>query len=49
LFIIIVHEVAYNIFKLISEEQKDLFIPILKGTNPERNFSWLCSFRMEGN
>jgi len=48
LFIIVVHEVAYNIFQVLSEEQNDLFIPILKETNPQRNFSWLCSFRMEG-
>jgi len=49
LFIIISHEIAYNIFQELSEHKKDLFIPILPETNPGRNFSWLCSFRMEGN
>jgi hypothetical protein len=47
LFIIVVHEVAYNIFQVLSEEKKDLFIPILLESNPLKNFSWLCSFRME--
>lgn len=47
LFIIISHEIAYNIFQVLSEQKKDLFIPILRETNPGRNFSWLCSFRME--
>jgi len=47
MFIIISHEIAYNIFQALSEQKKDLFIPILSETNPGRNFSWLCSFRME--
>ena len=49
LFIIMSHEIAYNIFQALKEQKQDLFIPILRETNPGRNFSWLCSFRMEGN
>lgn len=47
LFIIMSHEIAYNIFQQLSEQKKDLFIPILRETNAGRNFTWLCSFRME--
>ena len=46
LFIIMGHEIAYSIFQMLYKEKKEIFIPILKETNPERNFSWLTSFRL---
>jgi len=46
LFIIMGHEVAYSIFQMLYEQKKDIFIPILRESNPERNFSYLTSFRL---
>ncbi len=46
LFIIMGHETAYSIFQMLYEQKEGLYIPILPESNPEKNFSYLVSFRL---
>lgn len=47
LFLIMAHETAYTLFQQLSVTRPDFFLPILRESNPDRNLSFLCSFRLK--
>lgn len=46
LFLVISHEVAYEIFSMLNEKATSVYIPILKTNNPELDFSALVSWKL---
>jgi hypothetical protein len=48
LFVLMSHEIAYEIFEIIYESGRPVFFPILKETNPSVNFSYLTSIKLAG-
>ena len=46
LFVLMFHEIAYEIFEIQNERRKSISIPIGKEDNPALNFSYLISIRI---
>jgi len=47
LFVLMFHEIAYEIFETINERRISVSIPIVKEDNPTLNFSYLISLRIQ--
>jgi hypothetical protein len=48
LFIVVSHEIAYELFKLLNDQKTSIYIPVLKDNNPDLDFSFLVSWRLSG-
>jgi hypothetical protein len=46
LFLVVSHEIAYEIFNLIHEQERSVYIPIIKENNPTPDFSVLVSWKL---
>ncbi len=46
LFLVVSHEIAYEIFKRMNENKMSVYIPILKENNPTLDFSPLVSWKL---
>jgi len=47
LFVLMFHEIAYEIFETLNERRTSDFIPIVKENNPTLNFSYLISLKIQ--
>jgi hypothetical protein len=47
LFVLMFHEIAYEIFEILNERRISISIPIVKKNNPTLNFSYLISIRIQ--
>ena len=47
LFVLMFHEIAYEIFEILNERRISISIPIVKENNPSLNFSYLISIRIQ--
>lgn len=45
LFLVMSHEIAYEIFNMLNEQKTSVYIPIIKQNNPEPDFSALVSWK----
>jgi hypothetical protein len=46
LFLVISHEIAYEIFDMLNEKKTSVYIPIIKENNPKLDFSALVSWKL---
>ena len=46
LFLVVSHEIAYEIFKMLKEKKTSIYIPIIKENNPKLDFSFLVSWKL---
>jgi hypothetical protein len=46
LFLVVSHEIAYEVFNMLSEKNSSIFIPIIKENNPKVDFSALVSWKL---
>jgi len=46
LFLVMSHEIAYEIFNMLNEKKTAVYIPIIKENNPEFDFSALVSWKL---
>jgi hypothetical protein len=46
LFLVVSHEIAYEIFKMLNDKKTSIYIPILKDNNSKIDFSFLVSWRL---
>ena len=47
LFVLMFHEIAYEIFEILNERRISISIPIVKENNPTLDFSYLISIRIQ--
>ena len=46
LFVLMFHEISYEIFKILNERRISIAVPIVRENNPTLNFSYLISIRI---
>jgi hypothetical protein len=46
LFVLMFHEIAYEIFEIINERRTSISVPIVRENNPTLNFSYLISIKI---
>lgn len=46
LFLVVTHEIAYEIFKILNDKKSSIYIPILKDNNAKLDLSFLVSWRL---
>lgn len=46
LFLVMSHEIAYEIFNMLNEKKTSVYIPIIKENNPKLDFSALVSWKL---
>jgi hypothetical protein len=49
LYLVVSHEIAYEIFNMINEKKTSIYIPIIKENNPSLDFSALVSWKLTNN
>ncbi len=45
LFIVMSHEIAYELFAMLAEQPSPVLIPILRSNNPNLSFRYLVSLK----